>query len=275
MQGRAVAVYGLVLALVAVGAFGYATTAEAPEPSIDDPEHTVAVNQSFSIGDRTYTLNDFGEIQGSPTALIQWTDEDARSSEQWEHADEPGGTSITHDEREFWVRIPQTADPSTFTLLEQPGENASFSVFTDDEGNWLVNDDGTYVDLEDFDRLERLEVEDGGSIEVGEGEDVRTVRVDGVTNESVTVSWNDPSTVELEIRQAKRSELNGQNATVHVPGDGTAHFTTDEGKIDAYIADHEDKDDFNTRMDGLLMTSTLTAVSLLVLIGLAFLPRKE
>jgi len=275
MQGRAVAVYGLVLALVAAGAFAYASTAETPEPSLDDPEHTLEVGETFTVDDRTYNLTGFGTQQGSPTAKLQWVDEDARSLEEWTHAEEPGGTTVVHDGTEYWVRIPQTPGNDSFTLLETPGENASYSVFTDDDGNWLVNDGGEYVNLEDFEELERLEVELDAEIDVGEEDDVRTVRVDDITNESVTVSWNDPVATDIIVPQADRSELNGAVYTVHVPGDGTAEFTSDEDDIEAYLGDHEDSNKFDTRMDGLLMTSTIAVVGIVLLLGLAFLPRKE
>lgn len=275
MQGRAVAVYGLVLVLVAAGAFAYQSTAEAPEPSLDDPEHVLEVGETFEVDDRTYNLTGFDSQQGDPTALLEWTDETARSSESWTHAEDPGGTTVEYEGGEYWVRIPQTADPSAFTLLESPGDDADFSVFTSDSGNWIVNDSGEYVDLQDFDRLERVQIDNGSMLTVGAEDDAREVRVDSVTNESVTVSWQDPFVTEVVVRQASRKDLNGVNHTVHIPGDGTAEFTSDEAAIEDYRGQHQDKADFQTRMDGLLMTTVLALITVVLLVGLAFLPRKE
>jgi hypothetical protein len=278
MQGRAAAVYGLVFLLVAAGAYGFTVVAEAPEPSMDNPDITFSSpGDTATIGDRTYTFQEIGDAQrGEPTALLNWTEEDARSTESWSHAAEPGGTTVTTAENvTYWVRIPQDADTGSFTLLETPAEGSNVSVFMDDDDNWIVNDGGDYVDLDEYDGFERVEVENGSTLSIGTGNDTREVRVDGITNESVTVTWNEPATREVSLRQTSRKELAGQNVTVHIPGDGTVELATSEEGIEDYLAQHEDKTDFQTRMDGLTMASVLSLVSFVLLIGLAFLPRKE
>ncbi|GAB3687171.1 hypothetical protein GCM10028857_19990 [Salinarchaeum chitinilyticum] len=275
MQGRAAAVYGLVFLLVAAGAFTYASVAEPPEPTMDTPDQSVSQGEVVTLGDREYELTGFGSQRGQPTATLVWTDEDARSLEEWTHAAEPGGTTVTYENASYWVRIPQTASPSSFTLLETPAEGSNVSVFGDGNGNWIVNDDGEYVDLEDYEAFERVEVQNGSMLTIGSGNESREVRVDAVTNASVTVSWSDPREVERIARQTSRSEINGQNLTVHIPGDGTLDVATSEAGIEAYLEKHDDKQAFETRMDGLTMASVISLVSFIVLIGMAFLPRKE
>ncbi|WP_248516685.1 hypothetical protein [Salinarchaeum laminariae] len=275
MQGRAAAVYGLVFLLVAAGAFTYATVAEPPEPTMDNPDQSAAQGEMVTLGDREYEVTGFGSQRGQPTAKLVWTDEEARSSEEWTHAAEPGGTTVTYENSSYWVRIPQTASTNSFTLLETPGEDSNVSVFTDGDGNWIVNDGGNYVDLENYDAFERVDVENGSMLTTGSGNESRDVRVDSVTNDSVSVSWSDPAEVERIARQTSRSNINGQNLTVHIPGDGTVDIATSVSGIDAYLEQHEDKNDFETRMDGLTLASVISLVSFIVLIGMAFLPRKE
>ena len=276
MQGRAAAVYGLVFLLVAAGAYGFVTVAEAPEPSMENPDVTFSgTGDNETIGERTYRLDSFGSQRGQPTATLIWTDEDARATESWTHAAEPGGTTVTTAENvTYWVRIPQDADTGSFTLLETPDEDSNVSVFIQDE-QWIVNDDGNYTDLEDYDGFERVEVENGSTLSIGTGNDTRDVRVEEVTNESVTVSWNQPAENEVSLRQTSVKELESGNVTAHFPEDGSLEVATDEETIDDYLQQHEDQTDFETRMDGLKMSAVLSLVSFVLLIGMAFLPRKE
>jgi len=275
MQGRAAAVYGLVFLLVAVGAFAYVSVAEAPEPSLEQVDYARGEGENFTVGDREYTVSGFTTQRGEPAASLVWYDETARATEEWTHAAEPDGTTVVYEGRDHWVRIPQTADPGSFTLLETPPEDGNVSVFTDDGGNWVVDDGSEYVPLEEYEGLDRVEQQNGSSFEVGEGEESRTVTVETVTNESVTVSWNEPSETEVFVRQTDREQLNGQNVTAHFPSEGTLQLTTDEAEIDRYLAVHEDRDLFQQRSQGLTMAAILSLVSVALLVGLAFLPRKE
>ncbi|AGN00896.1 hypothetical protein L593_04735 [Salinarchaeum sp. Harcht-Bsk1] len=277
MQGRAAAVYGLVFLLVAAGAYGFVTVAEAPEPSMDNPDVTFAeTGENQTIGERTYRLDGFGSQRGQPTATLVWTDEDARSTESWTHAAEPGGTTVTTAENvTYWVRIPQDEATGSFTLLETPAEGSNVTVVTDSNGNWVVEEGTNYTALEEYDGFERVEVENGSTLAIGTGNDTRDVRVDQVTNESVTVSWNEPAETEITLRQTSVKELEGTNVTVHVPGDGSLEMATSEEPIDDYLEQHEDRTHFQERMDGLKMSAVLSLVSFVLLVGMAFLPRKE
>lgn len=277
MQGRAAAIYGLVFLLVAAGAYAYVSAAEPPEPSLENPEHALAEGDSFTVDDREYTVTGFGEQRGEPTVTLVWADEDARAQEEWEYAADPGGTTVVYDGTEHWVRSTGADDPDSFVLLETPAEDGGVSVFVDDSDNWIVNDGGNYTPLEDYDGLDRVEQTNGSTFTVGEGNDSRDVTVESVTNESVTVSWNEPAENEVIVRQtvADPAEINGRNFSVHVPSEGTVQLSSDPGATRAYIDAHQDRDLYQQRLRGLTMTTVLALVSFALLAGLAFLPRKE
>lgn len=281
MQGRAAAVYGLVFLLVALAASAYVVTAEVPEPTMENPEYEgLEQGESFRIENdqgevRNFTVGSFSDQRGQPTVTMLWTDETTRSTEEWTHAAEPGGTTVVYDGTEYYVRVPQTPDPTSFTLLQSPPEDGNVSLTTDESDNWIVNDSGTYVALADYEGLAREPVENGSTFDVGEGNDSRTVTVEAVTNESVTVSWPDPTENEALLRQTAREQLFGQNATVHFPGDETVDLTTDQDEIDRYVSAHDDRVHFQQRVDGLVATAALSLVALVLLLSLSFLPRKE
>lgn len=283
MQGRAAAVYGVVFLLVAAAASGYVVTADAPEPTMENPDpdkENLAEDDEFEVTNdagetRTYRVGGTGEQRGQPTVTVIWTDPDAQATEDWEHAEEPGQPGVVYEGSEYYVRIPQDAEePDAFVLQEAPPEDANVSLFVDDDGNWVVNDDGNYTNVEDYQGLQRLEVTTGESFEEGSEDDVRTVTVEEITPEAVTVSWTEPVENEVLLRQTDSEELNGVPATVHVDDDGV-DVTTDEQEIDRYIVAHEDRELFQQRVDGLVGVAVLAFVSLLLLVPLSQLPRKE
>lgn len=279
MQGRAAAVYGLVFLLVAAAASAYVVTADTPEPTMQDADWNRSEGESFEVtndaGDtRNYSVSGFGTQQGQPTVTLVWTDEDVRSTEEWTYAEDPDGTSIVYEGTEYYVRSTGEANPESFQLLESPSEDSAVSLFVQGD-QWVVNDSGDYVALEDYDGLERISVENGSTFAEGEEGEVRNVTVESVTNESVTVSWTQPQENEVLLRQTDREQLNDVNVTIHVVDESEVHITSDESEIDRYIGAHENRQHFQQRVDGLLATTVLSLVAVVLLIGLAFLPRKE
>lgn len=286
MQGRAAAVYGLVLLLVAAGAGAYVATAEPPEPTLQDPDLQLTAQQGETVSitgpdgsERVYRVDGFTTQRGQPAATLVWTDEDARSTAQWTHAAEPSGTTVTVDNESYFVRIPQVPSPTNATLLEEPDDNASVSIFTDDGGSWVVNASGQYVPLAEYQGLERTRIQVDDDFEAQVAEESRTVRVESITNESVTVNFTQPAETEVFVRQTSRATLNGVNATAHFTENATGvqllQLTTDEAEIDRYLAAHDDRVQFQHRLDGLIATVVLALVAAGLLVALSTLPRKE
>lgn len=284
MQGRAAAVYGLVLLLVAAGAGAYVATAEAPEPALQDPDHSAQQGEQFAITgpegtERTYVVDGFTTQNEQPAATLVWTDEDARTTAEWSHAAEPSGTTVTVQNESYFVRIPQVASPGNFTLLEVPDDQSNVSIFTDGGGNWAVNASGQYVPLGDYEDFQRTTVQANESLQAQIEDQSRTVRVESITNESVTVSYNQPSETEVFVRQTDRNTLNGVNVTAHfttnATGAQTLQIETDQEQIDRYLAAHDDRVQFEHRTDGLIATVVLSLFALVLLVTLSTLPRKE
>lgn len=285
MQGRAAAIYGVVFLLVAAGAVGYVTAVDAPEPTMENPDDGLdglAEGDEFPITndageERVYTVGELGEQRGQPTITLLWTDDDAQATEDWEYDEEPGSPSVVFEGSEFYVRPidADEEDPDSFLLQEHPPEDANVSLFVDADGNWVVNEDGNYTAVEEYEGLERLEVSEGESFDEGDEDDVRTVTVEEVTTDVVTVTWTEPVENEILLRQTAREELNDVDVTIHVDENGLLYITSDEEEIDRYIEAHEDRDHFEQRSDGLIGIAVLALVTMILLAPLSQLPRKE
>lgn len=280
MQRRAAAIYGVVLVLVAAGAFAFAATADGPEPAFESFDAELEEGDEYTVDDRQYTVTGFGERRGEPTATFEWIDEDARSDEAWDHAADPGGTTVFTGGSEYWVRIPQDADEDeeldSFTLLEVPPEDVSVFM-REDDGQWFVQPEGEDpMPIEEYD-LERITIQSDEEFTVHneEGEDEREVLVEEITTEAVAVSWNEPEPQEEILRQSDRNELNGVTHMAHFPEEGVVQVTTDEAEMERYTQQREDRELFQQRIGGLHLTIVISLLTVVLLFALAYLPRKE
>jgi len=82
MQRRAAAAYAGLLILIAVGAYVMIGVAQEPAVTVANPDHSLGENETFEVGDRTYTV---GEMGGSANPIernttLDWTNESERQT---------------------------------------------------------------------------------------------------------------------------------------------------------------------------------------------------
>ncbi|AHG02620.1 hypothetical protein HALDL1_02520 [Halobacterium sp. DL1] len=265
MQRRAAAISVAILVLLAAGSFALIGAAEQPAVSLEDPDYSVASNETRTVGGTEYQ---FGEVsEGSASAT--WVNESAQYTETWSEND-----TVAYQGANYTVVIPDGEDPTTFTLeenqtvdrptVEQNG--TTYVVIEDGENRTLVPRDDYLPEPSVFEFSE-------GDVVDYEGNDNETT-VASVSPSEVTIEWFAPMTNDLSFSE-------GENTTFGET-DYRAHFAQQDGttvlQLTTDYADYSDDVDaqqfFNERVNGLwgVVILTLSAAALIAM--LAFLPSR-
>lgn len=96
--------------------------------------------------------------------------------------------------------------------------------------------------------------------------------VDTITQDEVTVSWTGPVTEEIGMTEGVATELGGVEYVAHFAGDGTVQLTSD---VEAYNSEVDDVTAIEQRIDATWVIGILSSLGGLLLLAMAFLPRKE
>lgn len=263
MQRRAAAVSVAIFLLLAAGSYSLIGAAEQPELALENPTHSVAQNDTRTIGGTTYTFTDVGE----DSATAAWTNESARYTATLNAND-----TVAYEGDNYTVVIPSSSDPTEFELRE---------VQTVDRPT--VEQNGTTYVVVEEDGEKRLVPRDEYLSEprtyrFAEGDQFpyenETTTVAAVENESVTLEWFAPRTNELEFEEGVNTSIAGTNYLAHFVQDGgqnVLQLTTD---YEDYHSDVEAQEFFHERMNGLWGVAILSALAAALLIMLAYLPSR-
>lgn len=237
MQRRAAAVYTAFFLVVAVGAFGFAATADDPSMSID-ADYEVQEDGEFEIDGVTYTVGaiDQGEDGDPATVEITWVDESGTITESW-----GAGDTVTYQGEEYTVEIvEEDADED-----EEP-ERTLELVSDEDRQRFSQGDTLTYNGNE--------------------------TTVDSITDDEVTVSWTGPVDQSRSLTHGIAGELGGTEHIAIISPDGTVELTND---IEGYNEESQRVDDITQRINAVWVIGILGSLAAFTLLGMAFLPRKE
>jgi hypothetical protein len=289
MQRRAAAIY--VAFFLVVGAASYSLIATAQEPTIgfENPEYTLEEGDTFSIDGQQYTATAVsteveesggGGGHGGPvtsvvvhSATIGWTNQSALYTQTWDN-----GSTVTYEDDEWDVVIPNASDPSSFTLRESIDRagilandtNADNETVTRNGQEYvIVTENGTseLVPASDYFRTpEERQFSESDSFMLSGNQ----TRVD-VTSEAVTFSWNAPRENSIELADQTNATLSGQTYLAFFSTNTSVVLTQD---FDSYQAQTNDIDEFHERKNGLWGVTILSGASIVFLIGLAFLPSR-
>jgi hypothetical protein len=289
MQRRAAAIYVAFFLVVGTASYSLIATAQEPAIGFENPEHTLEQGDSFSIDGQQYTATEVStEVEESGgggghsgpvtrevvhSATIAWTNESALYTQTWEN-----GSTVTYDDDEWVVVIPNASDPSSFTLRESI-DRAGILANDTDADNETVTRDGrefvivtengssTLVPASDYFRTpETQQVSEGDSFELSGNE----TRVD-VTSEDVTFSWNAPRRNTIQLADQTNATLSGQTYLAFFATNTSVVLTQD---FESYRAQTNDIDEFHEQKNGLWGVTILSGASIVFLIGLAFLPSR-
>lgn len=263
MQRRAAAVYTALFLVIAVGAFAFAGAAEEPAITVDDPEYNLSEGEEFEINGTTYTA---ATVEGGE-ATIEWN-VTQEGGEEWATGPD---NAVEYDDGEYEVIVENASNVSEFTLREVPGDDVTVYTNDDDERVVEVEQDGEtrIIPIDEYEALERINFSEGDTLQY----DGQNATVDTVSNGSVQLTWTENATDDTSLAEGETTEQFGdQTFVAHFPTDSSVMLSTN---VDAYNEQADQQTFFAERTDGLLMVSFLSGATGFVLLGMAYLPRRE
>jgi len=265
MQRRAAAGYVALFLVIAVGAYGLAATAESPEITLEDPEYDVTVGDQFEAEGQTYTLAEVNTEDGTPVGTLEWNITEDQS-ETLAHGDE-----IEYQGGDYEVLVPNGTDASEFTLREVPGDDVGVTGEGDDR-IIRVQEDGEeqLIPIDEYEPLDRQTFAEGDGIEYQEF----NATVGEVAEEEVVIQWSEQVTEDLAVREGLE--------VVQISEDQTymAHFTAEDrlqltSNKERYNEEADRVAYFEERTNGMTVATIISGLAALLLVAMAYLPRKE
>jgi hypothetical protein len=283
MQRRAATAYVLLFLVLGAGSYGLIATAEQPEVTFDDPEHRLSSGDQFAVDGRQYTVTAVtaeeesgghgGGTSVTYSGSLQWTNDSATYTETWA----PGDT-VTADGFEGEVSVANTSDPDEFTLVEpinrtailQADPAADNETVTRNGEAFVVLTEGNETRLvpasEYFPTPERRTFAEGDRVEYAGNQ----TTVGNVTSE-VPVSWTASRTNTVELANRANVTLAGQQFFVFFVNDQQVVLESD---YSVYERQTEAMAEQTRVQNGLWGISILSGVSMVLLVGMAFLPSR-
>lgn len=288
MQRRAAAIYVAFFLVVGAASYSLIATAEAPTIGFENPEHSLEQGDTFTIDGQQYTATEVkteeeesgggGHGGGGGTTIVHsatfaWTNQSALYTETWDN-----GSTVTYEDDEWDVVIPNESDPSSFTLRESIDRagilandtNADNETVTRNGQEFVIvteNGSSTLVPASEyFPTPERQEFSESQTLDYNGNE----TRID-VATEAVTLSWNAPRQNTVNAGNHANVTLGGQTYLTHFSSNTSVVLTQD---FEGFNAQNEDIDSFHEQENGLWGITILSGASIVFLIGLAFLPSR-
>jgi hypothetical protein len=288
MQRRAAAIY--VAFFLVVGAASYSLIATAEEPTIgfENPEYSLSQGDTFRLGGQQYTATEVvteeeesgggghgggGGVTVTHSATIAWTNQSALYTETWDN-----GSTVTYEGDDWQVVVPNESDPSSFTLRESIDRSGILANDTAADNETVTRDGQEFVIVtennsstlvpasEYFPAPAEQQFSESDSLPL----DGNQTRVD-VATDAVTLSWNAPQQNTVQVGNHANVTLDGQTYLAHFPTNTTVVLTQD---FESYNAQTNEIDSFTEQKNGLWGITILSGVSIVFLIGLAFLPSR-
>jgi len=284
MQRRAAAAYVVLLLVITAGAFAFISTAEEPAVSLEDPGETLQKGSTLTVNDRVYNVTDVSASEGGGgghgggggttyEAALVWTNESAQWTESWAN-----NSTVTYQGDTYRAYIANTSEPTEITLRWEPTDRFS--------PEWV--DGVQYIDAEP-DTPDRQATRVDTYIENSNNSSIQPRTIDATSTldyngnettittapEQATFTWTAPRDNEVTFGQHENVTLNGVDYAVHFTNENTV--TLQQGQ-DAQVALYDqlhDKSRFNERINGFWGVVIVGSLALVLLVTLAYLPRKE
>jgi len=278
MQRRAAAAYVTFFLVIAAGSYGVIATTEAPAVTVQpgEAEHTLQSGTTFTVDGREYTVASIsaeesdGTVEG--TATLEWVNVSERLTASWAN-----NSTITDGNRTYRVLIPNVSAPEAFQLRPEPGDATN--------PHWQNGSQFVDVDI-DGDGFTERDVPIGRYLQANESLSNRTIdreatityrgnetRVISLTNESATLEWTADVTHTVELAHRANATLNDRTFLVFFPSTDTIYL--DSVETTRYFDRAADEDFYRLRTNGFWAVSILSGFAIVLLVGLAYMPRRR
>lgn len=284
MQRRAAAIYFVFFLVVAAGAWayvGYAEDAYEPQFSLDGTSFENGT--TAAIDGVEYTVNEIGYAGGgghgggggSLEAVLTYTDPEASQSATLEH-----NATVTYDDAEYTVLIPNESDVSSFALEESFNVSALLAE-NESVQNALAEQNGTqYVVTRENTTLIPLAewLPEPDTVEFEEGDDYPyenvTATVATVESSAVTLEWQAPADVEADLTEGANVTIaNGDTYFTHFP-DAHSVVLAPQSQYPSYAETVAERDYFAERQAGLWGVTIVSSIAAFLILSMAYLPSR-
>ncbi|RDI71937.1 hypothetical protein [Halopelagius longus] len=285
MQRRAAAIYVAFFLVIGAASYSLIATAQTPEVQFQNPEYSVSKGETFQVGQQTYNVSELsasmeegghgGGASLTRSATLTYTEQSAEYTETWEN-----NTSVTVQDTNWTVLVPNDSDPSQFTLrqnvnrtsLLQQDPNADNETVTRNGEEYVVvqNQDGnaTLVPASEyFPAPQSRQVSEGDTLQYQGNQ----TNVANVTQDGVEVTWTAARTNTIDVSSDSNVTLNNQTYLAHFKNNETLQLTQN---FESYHAQEEEIETFHTQENGLWGIVVLCGSVAVLLVGLAFLPSR-
>jgi len=287
MQRRAAAIYAVFFIVLGAASYSVIATATAPTIEFPDAEHRYAENDSFSVGEQQYTVDSLtAERAGgggghggggggiTHTATFAWVNESARYTQTWDN-----NSTVTFQDEEYRVLVPNVSDPSEFTLQEELNETAILQSDPAADNETVKRGGERYVVVQQDDTTTLVPADeyfpDPATTQFSEGQTVdyegNESTIETVTQESVTLAWTGEKRNTVEVGNEANVTLSGQRYLAFFPNNDTVVLTQNYENYNAQLRSIDEHHERTSGLWGLTILSGLTAT---LLFGLAYMPSR-
>jgi hypothetical protein len=284
MQRRAAAVYGLLFLVLGAASYSLVATGAQPTIGFENPDHRLSAGDSFTTDGQEYVVSDIsaqasGGEAGAPVTVtrsgqLSTTDESSVYSEAWAN-----NSSVTLDDREWRVLVPNESDPSEFTLREEINESAILANDTNADNETVTRDGTQWVVVERDGETNLVPASEyfpdpeSRQYAEGDGFDYRgnETTVANVSTAQVTAEWVAPRTLTTEVDDEANVTVGDTQYLAHFPNNQTMVLTSDYESYDSQVAEI---DAYQKHVTGLTGITIVSGVVTALLFGMAFLPSR-
>ncbi|ERG90318.1 MAG: hypothetical protein J07HQW1_00337 [Haloquadratum walsbyi J07HQW1] len=282
MQRRAAAVYAALFIIIGAGAYSLIATAETPHVTFEDPTYELGSGDQFEVNGQTYTVSSISTSEqggghgGTATTVtkgaIQYTNDSAQYTVSFEN-----NSTQTVDQQQWRVLVDRSGDnPTQLTFRESINEtailaadpNVSTETVTQNNDRYVVRNNNQLVPVaEYFPEPETRSYAEGDTLEY-QG---NTTTVETVTNESVQLVWTAPRTNTIEVSHNDNITIGDDTYLAHFPHNSTLQLTQN---FERYQQQKAAIEQYQTQKNGLWGVSIASGLTVVFLIGFAYLPSR-
>ena len=264
MQRRWAAICLAFFLVMAAGAYGVSAVAE--EPALDLEGDTYQDNDTFDVGDTTYTVAVEG---GSGSLTYNETVENEETLDDGSEVEYANGTyNLTIEDAENPSRFALTEVFDVEAILQNDPEVDNQTYEAEDGTQFVRYRDGSTEPLEEYlPEPDQETFSEGDTIEQG-GE---TKTVDNVSAESVTLTWETEEEQSATLAHGENVTIDDTTYVATFPDENTVRLSED---VEEYQRQAENQEYFQERMSGLNYVVLFSLFTSFLLAALAFLPRR-
>lgn len=271
MQRRAAAAYFALLVVLATGAAAFLWVSGQPPVDLAGP--TYGDNDTFRVGDVTYTVN----ATAGGAYRLRWFNASRRAATRLGN-----GSTIQYRNETYRVAVENGTSPPRFGLMAVQNVSALLAADPAVEDAVAEQDGTRYVFYENGSRQrlsaylpepERLgPYPEGGMLEWPLENATVTARVDRVSNATVRLFWPAPQNETIALAEGENVTLAGTVHFAHVPEDGGVQVLAVDEHWSDYRADRALQGRYHERRAGVWAVLVMSVIAAVVLLSVASMP---